>query len=265
MGGKTTTSLPVAGIKPDPSPRRGFFFYTAPTARDAVHQFASKKGDSDSATGSKSNTTNHEIGHISFIGSSTKPLPYGYKYYVLLETLGNYHLRDYNLLEELLGDAFAQELINDATLAQSQQHLDFFWKIREDVDVLVDNCNHVQNFDVSLPLKDIGNYVDQVFVALDKVHEVEVYFAHGHVADGNIHFLAGKTNGSVELTNKINDIIYEPLKDLNGSISAEHGIGLHKKKYLEFCRSTEEIDLMRLLKTSLDSNGILNRGVIIDT
>ncbi len=209
-----------------------------------------------------------EINYKEMTSSSSnipKPLPYGYKYYVLLETLGNNHLRDYNLLEELLGDAFAQELINDATLAQSQQHLDFFWKIREDVDVLVDKCNHVQNFDVSLPLKDIGNYVDQVFVALDKVHEVEVYFAHGHVADGNIHFLVGKTNGSVELTNKINDIVYEPLKDLNGSISAEHGIGLHKKKYLEFCRSTEEIDLMRLLKTSLDPNGILNRGVIIDT
>jgi len=72
LGGKTTTSLPVAGIKPDPS-LEGFLFYTAPTARDAVPHLASKKGDSDGATGSKSNTTKHEIVHIPSIGSSTKP------------------------------------------------------------------------------------------------------------------------------------------------------------------------------------------------
>ncbi|WP_421811381.1 FAD-binding oxidoreductase [Flagellimonas sp.] len=209
-----------------------------------------------------------EVNFKEMTSSSTnipKPLPYGYKYYVLLETLGNNHIRDQNLLEELLGEALAQDMINDATFAQSAQHLEFFWKIREDVDVLVDKCNHVQNFDISLPLKDIGNYVDQVFAALDKLHEVEVYFAHGHVADGNIHFLVGKTDNSVELTKKVNDIVYNPLKHLNGSVSAEHGIGVHKKEYLELCRSAEEIELMRLLKTSLDPKGILNRGKIIDT
>ncbi|MHA7831779.1 MAG: FAD-binding oxidoreductase [Flagellimonas sp.] len=209
-----------------------------------------------------------EVNFKEMTSSSTnipKPLPYGYKYYVLLETLGNNHIRDQNLLEELLGEALAQDMINDATFAQSAQHLEFFWKIREDVDVLVDKCNHVQNFDISLPLKDIGNYVDQVFAALDKLHEVEVYFAHGHVADGNIHFLVGKTDNSVELTKKVNDIVYNPLKHLNGSVSAEHGIGVHKKEYLELCRSAEEIELMQSLKTSLDPKGILNRGKIIDT
>ncbi|PKA97819.1 FAD/FMN-containing dehydrogenase [Flavobacteriaceae bacterium MAR_2009_75] len=209
-----------------------------------------------------------EVNFKEMTSSSTnipKPLPYGYTYYVLLETLGSDHSKDYQLLEELLEEALSRELIDDATLAQSAQHLDFFWRIREDVDVLVDKCNHLQNFDVSLPLKEIGNYVDEVFCAFENLPEVETYFAHGHVADGNIHFLIGKSNGTTDLTQKANQIVYGPLKHLGGSVSAEHGIGVHKKEYLQLSRSNEEIELMRLLKVSLDPRGILNCGKIIDT
>jgi FAD/FMN-containing dehydrogenase len=193
-----------------------------------------------------------------------KPLPYGYKYYVLLETLGSNYEKDHQRVQDLLEEAFQKELVLDAVMAQSVQNIDLFWRIREDVDVLVSQCKNVQNFDVSLPIPAIGTYVDSVFEALDNLGEVENYFAHGHVADGNIHFLVGKSDDSKELTNKINDIIYSPLKDLNGSVSAEHGIGMHKKAYLKMCRSEQEINLMRNLKQAMDPRGILNRGKIID-
>jgi len=194
----------------------------------------------------------------------SKPLTYGYKYYVLLETLGSDYEKDHQRLEELLEEAFAEGLVLDATIAQSVKHLELFWKIREDVDILVSQCNNVQNFDVSLPIPEIGAYVDTVFEALEKIPEVENYFAHGHVADGNIHFLVGKNDNSSELIGKINDIIYHPLEALGGSVSAEHGIGVHKKPYLNLCRSKEEIQLMRSLKVAMDSRGILNRGKIFD-
>lgn len=193
-----------------------------------------------------------------------KPLPYGYKYYVLLETLGSDYDKDHQKLEELLEEALTEDFVLDATMAQSIQHLEIFWKIREDVDILVSQCNNVQNFDVSLPIPEIGTYVDTVFKALDKVPEVENYFAHGHVADGNIHFLVGKNDNTPELISKINNIIYNPLKALGGSVSAEHGIGVHKKQYLNLCRSKEEIQLMQSLKVAMDPKGILNRGKIID-
>lgn len=192
------------------------------------------------------------------------PLPYGHKYYVLLETLGSDYEKDSKILEELLESAFNEELIKDAVMAHSAHNLELLWKIREDVDVLVSQCNNVQNYDVSLPIPEIGKYVDDTFKALDAIAEVENYFAHGHVADGNIHFLVGKSENNQEMVDKINDIIYSPLQALGGSVSAEHGIGLHKKKYLNLCRSEEEIGVMQLMKMAMDPKGILNRGKIVD-
>ena len=193
-----------------------------------------------------------------------KPLPYGYKYYVLIESLGSNHNKDQQKLESLLEEALMNELILDAALAQSIKHIELFWRIREDVDVLVSQCKNVQNFDVSLPVSEIGAYVDDVFNTLNTIPQVENFFAHGHVADGNIHFLISKNENTTELINKINNIIYRPLTTLGGSVSAEHGIGTHKKPYLKLCRSIEEIQLMQCLKTAMDSRGILNRDKVID-
>ena len=110
----------------------------------------------------------------------------------------------------------------------------------------------------------IGDYVENVFEGLKKISEVHEYFANGHVADGNIHFLIGKNNPNIALTNEINKLIYEPLKNLGGSVSAEHGIGVHKKAYLHLSKSDEEIQLMKTIKKSLDPKNLLNRGKIFD-
>lgn len=62
----------------------------------------------------------------------------------------------------------------------------------------------------------------------------------------------------------VSDIVYEPLRALHGSVSAEHGIGLEKKKYLGVTRSATELDIMRRIKTMMDPNGILNPGKVFD-
>ena len=92
---------------------------------------------------------------------------------------------------------------------------------------------------------------------------VKTIFPFGHVADGNIHFIIGKDSDDNDLKSKINDIIYNNTQLVNGSISAEHGIGLDKKKYLIKSRSEDEIELMRLLKKSIDPKNILNPGRVI--
>ena len=93
---------------------------------------------------------------------------------------------------------------------------------------------------------------------------MEQVFPFGHVGDGNIHFIIGKSSEDVQLKNAINDVVYGPIKKLGGSVSAEHGIGLHKKSYLSLCRTEEEITVMRLLKQAMDPKHILNPGKILD-
>lgn len=192
------------------------------------------------------------------------PLPYDYQYYVLLETLGSEQEADRIRLERLLEEALEQNMILDATLAHTASDLDWFFKIREDVHTLVSRCRNDQHFDISLPIPAIGKVLNDMIEKLNALPQVEKVFAFGHMADGNIHFIIGKTEESPTLIQAINDIVYTPLTALGGSISAEHGIGLHKKKYLHLCRTPAEIQLMQLLKRSLDPKGILNRSKVID-
>ena len=192
------------------------------------------------------------------------PIPHGHKYYVLVEGLGSEQVADEARMQVLLEQAFEQHMILDAALAQSQSDLDWFWKIREDVHIVASQCNNDQHFDISLPVPLIGGVVDDILAKLATVDGVEGAYPFGHIADGNIHFIVGKVNNTQELIEAVNDVIYSPLAALGGSVSAEHGIGLHKKKYLPLCRTAEEINLMQLLKQSMDPRNILNRGKVLN-
>ena len=192
------------------------------------------------------------------------PIDQGYNYYVLVELLGSDQQADLELLQELIEKALMDAMIDDAVLAHTNSDLEWFWKIREDVHAFVSLCKVDQHFDISLPMPEIGDYVDRISGKLKENKDVEWVFPFGHVADGNIHFVIGKTNDSQELTDWVNDVVYNPLQELMGSVSAEHGIGLHKKRYLHLCRTEAEIELMRRIKRSLDPKNILNPGKVLD-
>lgn len=194
---------------------------------------------------------------------SKPPLPHGYKYYVLVEALGSNQEYDQQRFQELLEIAMQEEMIVDGSIAQNESDLTWFWKIREDVHVIDSLCNHSQHFDISLPIPLIGKYIDTTTKKLLELPQVEKVFPFGHVADGNIHFIIGKETQNDTLINAINDVIYKPLQSIGGSVSAEHGIGVHKKNYLQLCRTAEEINLMKRWKQMMDPNMILNRGKVL--
>ena len=192
------------------------------------------------------------------------PLPHGHNYYVLMEVMGNDQDKEFNDLQGQLESLMISDRIEDAAITQSQSDLDWFWRIREDVHLLAKHCPFDQHFDISLPPVKIGSYVDSTVEELLKLEGVQKVFTFGHIADGNIHFIVGKSSADDDLRLQINDAIYRPLAKLNGSVSAEHGIGLDKKAYLKYSRSDIEIEIMRQIKQILDPNWILNRGRIFD-
>ena len=195
---------------------------------------------------------------------SRPPLPYDYNYYVLFEGLGGDQIKDQELLENLLVEASENDLILDAAIAYGETDRNWFWSIRENVDNLVVHCTHDQHFDISMPISSIGVEIEKMIAKLKEIEGVERIYPFGHVADGNIHLIIGKSNTSAALKEAINQVVYSPLPALGGSISAEHGIGVHKKGYLHFSVTAAEIELMKTLKTAMDPKGILNPGKVID-
>ena len=91
----------------------------------------------------------------------------------------------------------------------------------------------------------------------------------GHIGDGNMHINILKPDNLdreqfLKKCSHANDLLFEVIRDLNGSISAEHGVGLVKKPYLEFTRSAEEIALMKGIKAVFDPDQIMNPGKVFD-
>jgi FAD/FMN-containing dehydrogenase len=86
----------------------------------------------------------------------------------------------------------------------------------------------------------------------------------GHVGDGNLHFFVRANTDDAAARELSDRSVYEPLAMYEGSVSAEHGIGFEKKKWLAQSRSAAEIAVMQQLKAVLDPKHTLNPGVVVD-
>jgi len=188
------------------------------------------------------------------------PLTTDHPFYVLVESLGSDPEHDEARFIEVLESAIEANCIVDAAVAKSEAERESFWALRDSVDRCLE-FGPGFIFDVSLPISDMEAYVEEVTAALDKRWPEHHSFAFGHVGDGNIHFVISV--GAEEARTGVEQCVYEPLRTINGSVSAEHGIGLEKKAWLSVSRSAEEVAVMRQLKQALDPKGILNPGKVV--
>ncbi len=190
-----------------------------------------------------------------------KPLPDHHPYYVLMEFAGNDPAGDETRFQDLLGAAMADGLVLDALLAQSEQAARDFWIIREGHPL--DSLPLCINFDVSLPIGLIEDYVRRCRAALEKRWPGLLNVYYGHVGDSNLHISVSVPGAGPEVMHDVDGVVYEALRAFGGSISAEHGIGTLKRPYLGHSRGPAELALMGLLKRTLDPKGILNPGKVI--
>ena len=188
------------------------------------------------------------------------PLPHRYPFYVLMETLGQEEKNDKILFEQFLEDTLKSGLIADAAIAQSQQELSWFWSIRENVELIFSVHRPVFLFDVSLAIPDMDHYLATIKSGLRRVWPHVHFYAFGHMGDGNLHLYVCCGNDDISTRHAVEEIVYQPLQAIGGSITGEHGIGLEKKEWLHLSRTAEEIQLMKTLKRALDPKGILNPG-----
>ena len=196
-----------------------------------------------------------------FLDETTLPLKKNIPYYVLVESMGSDQSRDEDHFEILLSKALEDSIIIDAVLAKSEKERRALWSLRDDVEKQAQYGPTVM-FDVSLPINEMESYVSQVNINLQNNWSKFHHIVWGHLADGNLHLVVGTGDLESNTIKRIENSVYEPLKLIGGSISAEHGIGLEKKPYLHLSRSEEEINYMKALKNTFDPKGILNPGLI---
>lgn len=196
-------------------------------------------------------------------GRHTPPLPGGHAYYAVVEATGTDPERDEALFAEVLGEALEHGIAVDAVIAASGAQRDAIWAVREDIEGLAMALMPACTFDVSLPIAAMDSYVDAIVTGMQaKWGQDARLVVFGHIGDGNLHVIAAPRPWSAEAREWMEEIVYEPLRALHGSISAEHGIGLEKREWLGVSRSPEEIALMRTVKQALDPLGLLNPGKV---
>jgi FAD/FMN-containing dehydrogenase len=192
----------------------------------------------------------------------TPPLGASHGFYVLLESTGGHQESDLVRFESALEEAFESGLIVDAAIAQSKQQREDLWAIRDDIEHLTQQLSPPILFDVSLGIPQMDSYVSEVRRQLKSRWPEMKMVSFGHLGDGNIHLVVSVGSHEPEDVHGVENIIYKELGRCRGIISAEHGIGLDKREFLQHSRSPLEISLMKTLKRALDPKGILNRGKI---
>ncbi|KIN61790.1 FAD linked oxidase, C-terminal domain protein [Sulfitobacter noctilucae] len=164
----------------------------------------------------------------------------------------------------LLGELMEEGLVLDAMLAQSEQQRGNLWQMRERILESITDNGPAYHLDISLPLAHIAPFVE----AMDPVMAALGFqpLTVGHLGDGNLHYAlsaaAGETWGDLPLE-AAKDQVFAKLTELNGSFSAEHGIGQSKLPVMRDLKEPAQLAIMRRIKAALDPLDIMNPGKLI--
>ncbi|MBO0736797.1 MAG: FAD-binding oxidoreductase [Alphaproteobacteria bacterium] len=196
------------------------------------------------------------------------PLPARHPWYVLLELSSSQTESGIRgLLERLLETALDEELIANGVIAESGAQAKELWRIREAI-VEAQNYSGSIKHDVSVPVSRVAEFIIRATAGVRQRLPAIRPMAFGHVGDGNIHFNLTQperadTAAYLARWQEFNDIVHGVVRDLGGSISAEHGVGRMKCQEITHYKSPVEIELMRRVKCALDPANIMNPGKVV--
>lgn len=194
------------------------------------------------------------------------PLNVKCPYYVLLEV----EEKGANL-DEWFASLFENQMVLDGVVASSSEEARRMWAYRELITESIAATCHVLKNDVTVRIKDLQAFIAAVEALSQRKDEDAVQIIlFGHVGDGNIHlnYVRDKKLSTKEAfamsAHPLIEAVFGILQSFNGSISAEHGIGILKKDSLVKMREPHHLEMMRKIKRLFDPQGILNPGKIFD-
>jgi FAD/FMN-containing dehydrogenase len=173
-----------------------------------------------------------------------------------------------SVLESLLERALEQNLIVDASIAQSDNQRRELWALRE-------NMSESQKFeggsikhDVSVPVSKLPHFIAEASSAVSAFQPGARICCFGHMGDGNMHFNVSQPLGMdkrayLDRWHEMNRVVHDIVMSMDGSFSAEHGIGVLKTGDMLRYKSDVELAVMRDIKKALDPKNILSPGRVL--
>ena len=198
-----------------------------------------------------------------------RPLP-GAPWTVLLELAGTEgEASERERLETLLGTAIEAEWVNDAVVAESIAQSRALWHVRESIPLAQSEEGLNIKHDIALPVSAIAAFVPRLAGRVQQAAPGARIVCFGHLGDGNLHYNLQAPEGvsAAEFLAQheaaINALVYDEVQRLDGSISAEHGIGALKREELALRGSPVALSMMRAIKLALDPHGLMNPGRVL--
>lgn len=263
--------ITAAVLKLFPKPKgREAAFVGLPTAEAALAFFGMASGRAGSAL-----TAFELIGRrpydftLAHAKGAVRPLTGDWPWYVLMEVSSGRSAEDARtLMEDILSEAIEAETAGDAVIASSLSQSAAFWNFRELLPEAQKPEGASIKHDISVPISSIPTFIERAEKAVASVSPGARPVCFGHMGDGNLHYnisrpLDGQDQAFLDLYHAVNKAVHDVVRALDGSISAEHGIGQLKRDELIATAPPMAIDLMRRVKRAFDPAGIMNPGKVI--
>ena len=169
---------------------------------------------------------------------------------------------------ELFEKCMEEGWVLDGVMSQSETQAQNLWRLREDISETIAEWTPYKN-DISVVVSKVPPFLNEIEEIVTREYPNFEIIWFGHIGDGNLHLNILKPDDLAkeiffEQCAKVSTWVFEIVEKYNGSVSAEHGVGMTKKPYLEYTRSAAEIGYMRAVKAVFDPNNIMNPGKLID-
>ena len=189
-----------------------------------------------------------------------RPLEGKHPFYCLVETSGSNPEHDNEKLEKFLEYVMGEEIVSDGVLAQDETQIKTLWSWREGIPESLGHWGGVYKYDLSIPISELYQLVEDTrkrlstagLIGEGEEHPVVDVVGYGHMGDSNLHLNIPTRRFDKEVEKQLEPFVYEWVSKRNGSISAEHGLGIAKKPYISYSRNETVLKLMKQIKGLYD-------------
>jgi len=212
--------------------------------------------------------SNEAVHHVREHADVQPPFETETPYYALLE----FEAISEGVMEEamaLFEQCVESGWVLDGVISQSEAQAEKLWQLRERISESIAPHTPYKN-DLSVRVSRVPEFLEEIHSVVQKEYPDFEIIWYGHIGDGNLHLNILKP-GDMDKSEffkrceTVNDLVFGIVQRYEGSVSAEHGVGMVKKKYLGYTRSAAEIEVMKGIKRVFDPNGIMNPGKLIDS